>query len=198
LTPRRNKKQQRTQQSIQQLGAGDTNLPLYFRRMGFYRKARESFHCRRKRLCCGLPQESVMAENWQFQIRITAMPALAEALRTNAPGDALDAILREANATLKCQYDAFADYVAEADRVGREHYPLYQWTKDTIENPEKKAKYLKSFTVYVDGNEVYDKDAADWLHARLSALADEGEVGIESVSRYDTNPANNPQPPARK
>ncbi len=140
-----------------------------------------------------------MAENWQFQIRIKVTPELAEVLRSNAPGkqrDRLDALLREGNATLKCQYDAFADYVAEAEHAGREHYPLYQWTKDTIDNPAKKAKYLQSFTVYVDGSEVYDKDCADWLQARLSALAEEGEVGIESVSRYDTNPANNPQPPA--
>ncbi|NIE64268.1 hypothetical protein [Burkholderia sp. Ax-1719] len=142
-----------------------------------------------------------MAENWQFQIRITVTPELAEALRSSAAStqrDVIGAVLREGNATLKCQYDAFADYVAEAEHADREHYPLYQWTKETIENPEKKARYLNSFTVYVDGHEVYDKDSADWLQVRLSALAEEGAVGIESVSRYDTNPANNPQPPARK
>ncbi|CAM2164357.1 conserved hypothetical protein [Paraburkholderia sacchari] len=140
-----------------------------------------------------------MTETWQFQIRITARPELAEALRACTPHegrDLLEAVLGERSALLKCQFDAFAEYVEEAQREGRDRYPLYQWTKDTIDNPEKKAKYLKSFTVYVRGAEVYDKATADWLHERLSALA--GKVGIEAVSRFDTNPANNPQPPARK
>jgi hypothetical protein len=140
-----------------------------------------------------------MAERWQFQIRISVVPELADALRAHTQYDGrdlLEALLRERNATLKCQFDAFADYVGEAERVGREQYPLYQWTKDTIGNPEKKAKYLKSFTVYVGGEQVYDRATADWLQARLSALV--GKVGIESVSRFDTNPANNPQPPAWK
>jgi hypothetical protein len=58
---------------------------------------------------------------------------------------------------MKCQFDAFAEYVAEAEKRGTKNYPLYAWTKSTIENPEKRAKYLKSFTLYVDGNEVYAK-----------------------------------------
>lgn len=139
-----------------------------------------------------------MAATWQYQVRITVAAALADALRAHAAyagRDLLEAVLREGNASLKCQFDAFADYVEEAERAGRDQYPLYQWTKDTIGSPEKRAKYLKSFTVYVRGEEVYDGETADWLQARLSALA--GKVGIESVSRFDTNPANNPQPPAR-
>ncbi|CAG9263950.1 conserved hypothetical protein [Paraburkholderia unamae] len=137
-----------------------------------------------------------MAEAWQFQIRITVAPDLAEALRAHAQDerrDVIEAVLRERNATLTCQFDAFAGYVEEAERMGRDRYPLYQWTKDTIANPEKKAKYLKSYAVYVSGEQVYDKGTADWLYARLTALAD--QAGIESVSRFDTNPANNPQPP---
>ena len=140
-----------------------------------------------------------MAETWQFQVRITVVPELAAALRARGQceeRDLIEAVLREGNASLKCQFDAFAEYVEEAERVGRDRYPLYQWTKNTIANPEKKAKYLKSFTVYVRGDEVYDRETADWLHARLSALA--GKAGIESVSRFDTNPANNPQPPEQK
>ncbi|TDG04417.1 hypothetical protein E1N52_29625 [Paraburkholderia guartelaensis] len=140
-----------------------------------------------------------MAETWQFQVRITATPELADALRASSPYEArdlLEALLREYNASLKCQFDAFADYVEEAERAGRDRYPLYQWTKDTIDNPEKKAKHLKSFAVYVRGAEVYDRETADALYARLLALA--SQVGIENVSRFDTNPANNPQPPARK
>ena len=139
-----------------------------------------------------------MAETWQFQVRITVVPELADALRASSPYDGrdlLEAVLREYNASLKCQFDAFADYVEEAERAGRDRYPLYQWTKDTIGNPEKRAKYLKSFAVYVRGEEVYERESADSLYARLTALA--GQVGIENVSRFDTNPANNPQPPVR-
>jgi hypothetical protein len=143
--------------------------------------------------------EAYMAETWQFQIRITVAPELAEVLRMHgkhAGCELLEAVLHECNASLKCQFDAFAEYVEEAESVGRDQYPLYQWTRDTIDNPEKKAKYLKSFTVYVGDEQVYGKDIADKLHTRLSALT--GKAGIESVSRFDTNPANNPQPPARQ
>ena len=74
-------------------------------------------------------------------------------------------------------------------------YPLYHWTKATIENPAKKAKYQKSFTLYVDGDEVYAKDKADALEAELQPLVGGGL--ITRLAKHDTNPANNPQPPAR-
>jgi hypothetical protein len=134
----------------------------------------------------------------QFQLRLSVSPELAHALRTDASGAAhagLREILHRHNATVKCQYDAFADYVSEAERLGTENYPLYQWTRDTIENPEKKAKYLRSFTVYVNGEQIYDKNVADVMETELSELP--GESGIERVSKFDTNPANSPQPPKR-
>src|SRR5262245_3666425 len=53
---------------------------------------------------------------------------------------------------MKCQFDAFADYVSEAEGKGIENFPLYDWTKRTIEDPVKKAKYTKSFALYVAGN----------------------------------------------
>jgi len=139
-----------------------------------------------------------MNGTWQFQIRISVSPELAASLREDPActvHDPLHDVMRRHNASVMCQFDVFADYVSEAQRLGTEKYPLYQWTRDTIENPEKKAKYLQSFTVYVDGKEVYGKDIADLLQAELSALI--GNAGIRSVIRFDTNPANNPQPPAR-
>ena len=78
-------------------------------------------------------------------------------------------ILANHRAALKCQFDAFAEYVATAEEHGVENYPLYEWTKATIENPAKKEKYLKSFTLYVDGREVYAKEIADALGGRLAA-----------------------------
>ena len=104
-------------------------------------------------------------------------------------------ILRKHRATMKCQFDAFADYVAGAEKHGTEGYPLYEWTKATIENPAKKAKYLNSFTLYVDGNEVYAKEYADALESDLQPLV--GGKIVTRMSKHDTNPANNPQPPER-
>ena len=37
-----------------------------------------------------------------------------------------------------CTYDAFCDYCSEAEANGIEKYSLYDWTKQTIENQEKK------------------------------------------------------------
>jgi hypothetical protein len=139
-----------------------------------------------------------MSEPWQYQVRIDLADEPAEVARRDPADPALAPlpdILRKHDATLKCQFDAFAGYVAEAERQGLENYPLYKWTKATIENPAKKAKYQKSFTLYVDGNEVYAKDKADALEADLRPLVGGGLV--TRLAKHDTNPANNPQPPAR-
>lgn len=139
-----------------------------------------------------------MAEAWQYQLRMNVSAELATLLRDDAAAHghtALNEVLRRYDASLKCQYDAFADYVSEAEKTGVEKYPLYEWTRATIEAPAKKARYLQSFTVYVGGEEVYGGDVADALHEALLALA--GADGIVSVMKFDTNPANNPQPPAR-
>ena len=139
-----------------------------------------------------------MNDRWKYQVRINLGPSFAAAARSN-PQDpilgALPAILAKHNTTLKCQFDAFADYVAEAEREGLDRYPLYAWTKATIDNPAKKAKYIESFTLYVAGEEVYAKDLADALEADLRPLVD-GQF-VTRLTKHDTNPANNPQPPAR-
>ncbi len=139
-----------------------------------------------------------MSDQWQYQLRINLGDEFAELARRDPDNPAIEplaAILAEHRAAMKCQYDAFADYVTEAEKQGIEGYPLYEWTKATIENPAKKAKYLKSFTLYVDGNEVYAKEYADALEADLQPLVG-GEM-VTRMSKHDTNPANNPQPPER-
>ena len=139
-----------------------------------------------------------MDDQWQYQVRVNLSDAFADLARRD-PGDPalapLPEILRKHRATLKCQFDAFADYVAEAERNGTEGYPLHAWTKATIEDPVKKAKYLKSFTLYVEGQEVYAKDRADPLEADLEPLV--GGALVTRLTKHDTNPANNPQPPER-
>ena len=139
-----------------------------------------------------------MSDAWQFQVRITLGDSFAEAARRNPDDPALgplSEVLARHDAALKCQYDAFAGYVAEAEAHGTENYPLYAWTKATIENPAKQAKYIKSFTLYVGGDEVYAKDKADSLEADLQPLVG-GEL-VKRMTRHDTDPANNPQPPKR-
>ena len=137
-------------------------------------------------------------ETFKAQLRIHLSEGLAEIARRN-PADLtlapLNAILARHGATMKCQFDAFMEYVTEAETQGIEAFPLYRWTKDTVEDPVKRKKYLEVFALYVNGNEIYPKDDADALESDLSALVD--GVLIKHLAKYDTNPANNPQPPAR-
>ena len=139
-----------------------------------------------------------MSEAWQYQVRIN-LDDERSAMARNDPNDRslapLGEILDRHNAALKCQYDAFAGYVSQAEAEGTENYPLYAWTRATIEDPAKKAKYLKAFTLYVDGEEVYDKEKADPLEADLRPLLESGLIA--GLSKHDTNPANNPQPPKK-
>ena len=139
-----------------------------------------------------------MAGTWQYQIRLRLADAIAETARRDpsAPELApLPRILARHGAALVCQYDAFAGYVAEAEKRGTDGFPLYAWTKATIEDPVKKTKYLRSFTVHVDGAEVYARETADALEAALDPLV--GGPFVVSLARHDTNPANNPQVPKR-
>jgi hypothetical protein len=139
-----------------------------------------------------------MGDDLKYQLRLTLNDAFAPVARSN-PGDPslspLTDVLKRHHASLKCQYDAFADYVREAQANGPQNYHLYDWTKKTIEDPAKEAKYTKSFTLYVDGDEVYEKDKADALEAELHPLA--GGPIVARMFRYDTDPAHNPQPPPR-
>lgn len=137
-----------------------------------------------------------MPDRWDYQIRLTLPEAVASTAR-RAPDDPvlkpLADVLARHRATMECQFDAFAAYVAEAETHGLEQYPLYAWTKATIEDPAKRAKHLASFAIHVDGREVYAKEIADAIEADLQPLV--GGALIVRMFKYDTNPANNPQPP---
>ena len=136
-----------------------------------------------------------MTETWQYQIRIYFDDATAPIARADPADPALaplPEILSRHGAVMKCQYDAFADYVAAAEREGVDAYPLYKWTKATVDDPAKQQKYLRSFTVYVGGEEVYDRPAADALEGDLQPLV--GGI-LTRLTKHDTNPARNPQPP---
>ncbi len=140
-----------------------------------------------------------MTPQWQYQVRFdlndSAMAASLGRKRRDPALMPLIDVLAKHRAAPKCQFEAFAEYVAAAEQHGIEKYPLYEWTKATIEDPAKKEKYLKSFTLYVEDQEVYSREIADALEADLQPLAASGL--ITRISKYDTNPANNPQPPPR-
>ena len=121
----------------------------------------------------GLKQDHyTMSDDLKFQLRLTLSDEFAQVAR-NDPGDpsisTLTDILNRHDAVMKCQFDAFADYVSEAEANGIENFHLYEWTKKTIDDPAKKAKYTKSFALYVGGDEVYEKDKADDARGRAEA-----------------------------
>ena len=139
-----------------------------------------------------------MASNWDYQIRLTLTDQSAQKYRQASSArefSLLNSLLARHSANLKCQFDAFSEYVSTAETEGLEKYALYQWTKDTIEDPEKKLKYLKSFTIYVLDEQIYSGDVADAIEKDLRSLRDSDF--ILGISKYDTNPANNPQMPAK-
>ena len=130
-------------------------------------------------------------EEWLYQVRFTLLHA------DYMPAE-LITVLEVYNAVPMSQYDAFANYCREAESAEMENdnwqddYPLYHWTLATINNPEKKQKYQKVYSIYVNGDEVYDKTIADEIEQELLAM---GHIGINTITKHDTNPANNPQPP---
>ena len=146
----------------------------------------------------GANRQNSMSGDLKFQLRLTLRDEFAPVAR-NDPGDpsmsALTDILHRHHAVMKCQFDAFAVYVSEAEANGVENYHLYEWTKKTIDDPAKKAKYLTSFTLYVAGQEVYEKDQADALETELKPLV--GGPIVAKMFKYDTDPAHNPQPPRK-
>ena len=134
--------------------------------------------------------------NWLYQIRIKVSNKLSEDLRGANDlelSKQITKIATDNDARLVCTFDAFADYCEEAERVGIEKYELYHWTKSTIDNPEKKAKHLKSFAFYQGNNQVYSKKLACTIEQCLKEL--ESQDDIVEINLIDSNPKNNPQPP---
>ena len=63
-----------------------------------------------------------MSEAWQYQIRIHLADSFAQMARHDPDNQALKplaGILAKHDATMKCQFDAFMDYVTEAEDRGK-------------------------------------------------------------------------------
>jgi hypothetical protein len=137
-----------------------------------------------------------MNEPWQYQLRIYLSDESAAAVRNNCRDGAvrpLTEVLSKHDATLVSQFEAFENYVLAAEKEGPENFPLYKWTKATIEDPVKRAKHSRTFAIHVADNEVYSKEAADALESDLRPLVGGGVV--TRMSKHDTNPVNNLQVP---
>jgi len=108
--------------------------------------------------------------------------------------DQLNNLLDEYDASLMCQFDAFVFFVRECENKKETDNPLYKWTKDTIENDEKKTKYKNIYSIYVNKQQVYKENKADSLIKGIKKL---NLNTIKSVDKFDTQPKNNPQPPKK-
>ena len=134
--------------------------------------------------------------DWLYQVRIRVSDNLSESLRSGNHTDLaqkLDKISNDHGMSLVCTYDAFKGYCDEAEENGIHEYALYEWTKSTIENPEKKAKHLKSFAFYRGFEQIYEKELALSLEENLEKLGISDD--LLEIKVIDSNPANNPQPP---
>ena len=107
----------------------------------------------------------------------------------------LTKLLKKHDATLISQFDGFMGYVKEAEKYGVDNYPLYHWTNDCLKDESKIVKYKNSYSIYINKESVYLKDKADSLEKELQILVDKNF--IMRISKHDTNPENNPQPPKK-
>ena len=134
--------------------------------------------------------------DWLYQVRIRVSESLSESLRSgkhSGLAGKLDEISSRHGMSLVCTFDAFKGYCDEAEENGVEEYALYDWTKSTIENPEKKAKHLKSFAFYRGFEQIYEKEVALSLEESLQKVGMSED--LLEIKVIDSNPANNPQPP---
>ena len=137
-------------------------------------------------------------DGWLWQVRINLADEFATAARAdlNDPKLAgLKTVLDKHGVTLKNQFDAFAGFCAEAEANNNTDTTLYRWTKDLVDNPAKKAQYAPRFTVYQGDAQIYSKELADAVELDLRPLRDSGMIAV--ISKINSNPARNPQAPAK-
>ena len=132
-----------------------------------------------------------------YQVRLDLEESLAADIRKKKVIEilpALDSVLKENSAILVCQFDAFNNFLKECEDEGNTNNPLYRWTKDTIQNENKKKKYLKSFTIYIEQSQLYEKVKADKIESEIKLL---NIKKILKINKYNSDPKSNPQPPKK-
>jgi len=139
-----------------------------------------------------------MTEKWLFQVRLYFSSDFTKTFNSDKNSEKkekLITVLNKHNAELLSQFDGFMGYVLEAEKNGIDNYPLYQWTKDSLARKDKIEKYHNSYTVYINSDEVYSENLANNIENDLLELVDKETV--LRISKHDTNPKNNPQPPSK-
>ena len=139
-----------------------------------------------------------MVEKWLFQVRLYFSSDFTKTFNSNKNSKEkvkLITVLNKHNAELLSQFDGFMGYLLEAEKNGIDNYPLYQWTKDSLARKDKIEKYHNSYTVYINSEEVYSENLANNIENDLLELVD--KQTILRISKHDTNPKNNPQPPSK-
>ena len=139
-----------------------------------------------------------MTEKWLFQVRLYFSSDFTKTFNSDKNSEKkekLITVLNKHNAELLSQFDGFMGYVLEAEKNGIDNYPLYQWTKDSLSRKDKLEKYHNSYTVYINTEEVYSENLAKNIENDLLELVD--KESILRISKHDTNPKNNPQPPSK-
>tara|TARA_Y100001970_G_scaffold78136_1_gene99434 strand:+ start:1681 stop:2106 length:426 start_codon:yes stop_codon:yes gene_type:complete len=139
-----------------------------------------------------------MTEKWLFQVRLYFSSDFTKTFNSDKNSkkkEKLITVLNKHNAELLSQFDGFMGYVLEAEKNGIDNYPLYQWTKDSLTRKDKLEKYHNSYTVYINTEEVYSENLANNIENDLLELVDKETV--LRISKHDTNPKNNPQPPSK-
>ena len=139
-----------------------------------------------------------MTEKWLFQVRLYFSSDFTKTFNSDKNSKEkvkLITVLNKHNAELLSQFDGFMGYVLEAEKNGIDNYPLYQWTKDSLSRTDKIEKYYNSYTVYINTEEVYSENLANNIENDLLELVD--KETILRISKHDTNPKNNPQPPSK-
>ena len=139
-----------------------------------------------------------MTEKWLFQVRLYFSSDFTKTFNSDKNSKEkvkLITVLNKHNAELLSQFDGFMGYVLEAEKNGIDNYPLYQWTKDSLARKDKIEKYHNSYTVYINSEEVYSENLANNIENDLLELVD--KQTILRISKHDTNPKNNPQPPSK-
>ena len=126
-------------------------------------------------------------EETLYQIRLNVSDNFTD-------NDVINELLENHKASLMCQYDAFVFFVRECENKKETDNSLYKWTKDTIEDEIKEAKYKKIYSVYVDKQQVYKENIADKIIEEITSL---NLSTIESIDKFDTQPKNNPNPPEK-
>lgn len=141
-------------------------------------------------------------DGWLWQIRINLADEFASVARADLDDPKLaplKAVLDKHGVTLKNQFDAFAGHCAEIEAKGgpedAAEKTLYLWTKDLVNNPKKQEQYANRFTVYEGKAQIYSKELAEAVEADFRPLRDTGMITV--ISKIDSNPARNPQAPAK-